>query len=109
MADKTSLILSVSSATFSEIAMRMQEKGINIGEGDIKALTSITLEKGSELTQPHDWPQVKLRKDCLVEAMKLAGVLSGERLIELIDEIYQYVLTGKLEGKKETTKPGGWN
>lgn len=103
MAEKTSLVLNVSSATFSEIAMRMQEKGITIGEGDIKALTSITLEKGSELAQPHDWPQVKLRKDCLVEAMKLAGIVGGDRLIELIDEIYQYVLTGKKE-----TKAGGW-
>ncbi len=108
MANPKSLVLTVSSATFSEIAMEMSKKGIKLGEGNIDALSEITLEKGTTIEQPHEWALIRLRKDCAEIVTKLFEFYPDETSIpHAIEELFQYVLSGTLpdaDAEAEETK-----
>jgi hypothetical protein len=95
--------LKLSLPSYNEIAIKLAEAGIKLTDND-----TLTIEKMSDIERPIDWRLVQVRKDCVVEALKL---YSPERLynddgnetgrknnvkefLEFVNEIYDYVLEG---------------
>lgn len=93
--------LTVSVSTFNEIAGLLEKEGIKLTEG-----RALTLEKGTALIPPIDYRLVTIRRDCVIEAAKIYDEESGYNFIELVDEIYQYVL--KETKPKTETKSNDW-
>lgn len=99
--------IEVSVPTFHEMAQKLESLGIKILEAK-----SFTVEKGSDIIPPIDWRYTQVRKDCLMEAVKLTqaqpvGGININKFISMVDAMFIYVTTGKpmLEVKPETP---GW-
>lgn len=106
--------IEVSVATFNEIAGKLEQNGVKLTDSKI-----ITLEKGTFLAPPIDYRLVTIRRDCVIEATKIfkEEQIRDQNFIDLVDEIYQYVVFNK---KPEVEKPlkfvnkisgatGGWS
>lgn len=84
--------IKVSAAAFNEFAAAMEKlgrkQGVNAGE--------ITLEKDDTIVDPTDWRATTVRKDCLMAVAQIKNITSGT-LIETLDKVYHYVITGTKE------------
>ncbi len=85
--------LKVSTPTYNEIAIKLQEGGVKLTDND-----SLTLEKLSDLERPIDWRMVQVRKDCVIEAGKLVGCqnITAKEFLNYVSDIYNYILEGKM-------------
>src|SRR5208282_3824282 len=88
--------LTVSIATFNEIAGELEKQGIKANDG-----RAITLEKGTALQPPIDYRLVTIRRDCVIEAAKIFGH-SDKTFIDLVDEIFRYVVYNEKPPEPDT-------
>ena len=85
--------LIVSIPTFNEIASLLEKEGIKINSD-----RALTLEKGVALAPPVDYRLVTIRRDVLIESIKLVNNINiGEvsDFIEFTNKLFNYVLIGK--------------
>ena len=95
--------LTVSVATYNEIASLLEAKGLRMGEN----VKELILEKGTELEQPVDYRLATIRKDAAIVASRAFNGSSG--FVDFVDEIFQYILTGKLVSNiAHTSIPAEW-
>ena len=94
--------LEVSVPTYHEIAGLLEAKGI-----DISKSKTITLEPGTALVRPIDWRLVQVRRDCVSEATKVWSNRGTSEIafIDLVNQIYEYVLNNKTEEKDVKENP----
>lgn len=94
--------LTVSIPTFNEIAGLLEKEGVKING------QSLTLEKGTGLVPPIDYRLVTIRRDCVIEAAKIYNPYKCSNFVELVDEIYQYVLHEKKPPNPPVIVPEGY-
>ena len=85
--------LIVSVPTFNEIASLLEKEGIKINSDRV-----LTLEKGVALVPPVDYRLVTIRRDVLIESIKLINNINISEVsdfIEFTDKLFNYVLNGK--------------
>ena len=85
--------LSVSVSTFNEIASLLEKEGVKINGG-----ITLTLEKGVALVPPVDYRLVTIRRDVLIESIKLVNNINISEVsdfIEFTNKLFNYVLNGK--------------
>ena len=85
--------LSVSVPTFNEIASLLEKEGVKINGG-----ITLTLEKGVALVPPVDYRLVTIRRDVLIESIKLINNINISEVsdfIEFTNKLFNYVLIGK--------------
>lgn len=103
--------IEVSVPTFHEMAQKLESLGIKILEAK-----SFTVEKGSDIIPPIDWRYTQVRKDCLMEAIKLTqpqpvGLIETDKFMALVDVMFKYVTTGEITKQIElasTQITDGW-
>lgn len=83
--------IKVSSACYNEIATALEKQGLKLGV-NVKGLT---IDQDMTIVDPVDWRAATVRKDCIVAAANATCVETG--IIILADQMFQYVLTGKVE------------
>ena len=86
--------LTVSIATFDEIAQLLEQQGLKVNDGK-----QLILEKGTFLVPPIDFRLATIRRDCVMEAAKIYVKGVDDNFIDLVNEIYQYVVFGKKDEK----------
>jgi len=85
--------LVVSVPTFNEIASLLEKEGIKINSDLV-----LTLEKGVALVPPIDYRLTTIRRDVLIESIKLVNNINISEVsdfIEFTDKLFNYVLIGK--------------
>ena len=85
--------LSVSVSTFNEITSLLEKEGVKINSDCV-----LTLEKGVALVPPIDYRLVTIRRDVLIESIKLVNNINISEVsdfIEFTDKLFNYVLIGK--------------
>ena len=85
--------LSVSVPTFNEIASLLEKEGVKINSDIV-----LTLEKGVALVPPVDYRLVTIRRDVLIESIKLVNNINISEVsdfIEFTNKLFNYVLNGK--------------
>lgn len=86
--------ITVSISTFNEIASILEKKGQKLGEN----ATTLTLDKGDFLAPEHDLRMATIRGSV---AQTAATAWKGSNypvdFIKFVDELYNYILTGKTE------------
>lgn len=101
--------LNVSLETFNEIANGLEAKGIKVN-----ADSPITIAKDVKIKGPIDYRQVQIRRDVLSEVVKVYKAPVDKREMEISDskdfinymeDIYQYILTGKKVETKPKSEP----
>lgn len=87
--------ISVSQPCYNEIATALERHGIKLGENS----KEILLERNDQLVQPTDWRMATVRKDCLMEAVKLTIPLPlkdrNQSVMEIADLFLEYIMNGK--------------
>lgn len=87
--------LKVSHQTFNEIAGLLEQQGLKLGTNTNELL----LEKGDNLVPPIDYRLATIRRDCIVEAVK---VYTADKARGNIQEIAENILQYVLYGQKQT-------
>ena len=98
--------LTVSIATFNELAGVLEQQGLKVNDGK-----TLTLDKGTFLVPPIDFRLATIRRDCVMEAAKIWREGQAQSFIETVNEIYQYVVFGKKDDDVKTevnTEIKGW-
>lgn len=92
--------LSVSIATFGEIAGLLEAQGIKIN----KAGGEIVLQQGTFLVPPVDYRIVTIRRDILVEATKIFAKTdtTSENLIDFCEKLFKWVHIGEKPTSTQT-------
>lgn len=81
--------LTVSTATFGEIAAALEQQGFKLGVN----VAEIVLAKGTELKQPVDFRLATIRRDAgTIAAQAFNASDMGVDFVQFIDQIYQYIL-----------------
>jgi len=83
--------LSISAASYNEIAAALEKKGMKLGEN----VGVLQLERGTKLEQPIDYRLATIRKDAALIAARICQGNPNILIIDMIDEIYQYIINGK--------------
>ena len=79
--------------TFNEIASLLEKEGVKINSDRV-----LTLEKGVALVPPVDYRFVTIRRDVLIESIKLVNNINISEVsdfIEFTNKLFNYVLNGK--------------
>lgn len=89
--------IKVSSACYNEIATALEKQGLKLGV-NVKGLT---IDQDMSIVDPVDWRAATVRKDCVTIACstspRIVDCDTGKtNLIEIAEEMFQYVLTGKV-------------
>lgn len=93
--------LTISSATFNEIATAMEKHGYKPGEVEIVLIKDIKLET------PVDYRAATIRKDAGLIAARQN--IPSNQFVSFMEEIYQYIINGKkAEAPKPLTKEAAW-
>lgn len=79
--------LTISAASFNEIASALVEQGYKPGE------VEIVLTKGTKLEQPIDYRLATIRKDAGLIAARQN--IPSNQFVSFMEEIYQYIINGK--------------
>lgn len=109
-ASSTIINVNVSLETFNEIANALEASGKKIN-----ADAPLTITKDTKIKGPIDYRQVTIRKDVLMEVVKVYKtpidgneyeVSDSKHFINFFDDVYNYVLKGKVTAEPTTeTKP----
>lgn len=81
--------IKVSSLAFDEIAAALTRQGQKINEQG-----SCVIEKDMTIEQPYDFRLATIRKDCLVEAVKHLHNNGGANVVDLANQMFEFVLNG---------------
>lgn len=87
--------IKVSVATYNEIATALELTGQNLNSG-----ANLVIEKGTTLECPMDFRLATIRRDCLIEAVKLLsskGSYMGSEVIQVASDMYNFVTNTKPE------------
>jgi hypothetical protein len=96
--------LVVSLATYGEIAMLLEAKGMKPSEG-----RPLIIEQGTVIAPPVDFRLATMRRDAIVEASKLTSnslKISTSEFINIANDIYSYILNSQIP---KETKPDQWS
>ncbi len=103
------LTIKVSHSCFNELAAQMERLGIQINQQN----DAITISKGTTILPPVDMRLATMRRDCLVESVKLYAHDQSLDVVELANKMFEFVLNGKTlnkdkEGKSIDHNKEGW-
>lgn len=97
--------ISVSTECYDEIASAMKAAGLEATPDQL------TIKRDATITQPIDFRLATIRRDCLVEAVKIVSVppnqvVAGTEIIAIAIQMYDFVIGIDKEPKPKT---GGWD
>jgi hypothetical protein len=86
------LKITVSPETYHEIVDELAKKGYKLGEN----VNALTLEKGTIVRPNVDFRLASIRKDAALVASRAFNPSDmGIDFVQFVDQIFQYILTGK--------------
>lgn len=86
--------LKVSVSTFNEIASLLEKQGQKINQQG-----QFLIEKDTELQSPIDYRNATIRRDCIIEAVKMYCVDREIDVIGIAGAMFAFILTGENDTK----------
>lgn len=87
----------ISSQSYNEIEQALAALNLKPNEQG-----QLIIEKGTQISAPHDYKQVTIRRDVTdIAAKAYNSTVHGENFVGFASNIYEFVLNGKISDEKK--------